>query len=85
MSEDNGDMWRSYKAERQEKRANNRELSATYLANHGILLTVNNGGAHLIVEGKDCYIDSWPGTGKWISRKGGNGFGVKNLVEFILK
>jgi len=85
MSEDNGDMWRSYKAERQEKRADNRELSAKYLADRGILFQVSNGGAHLIVEGKTSYIDFWPGTGRWIERKGISGFGVKNLVEHILK
>lgn len=25
----------------------------------------------------------WPGTGKWITRTGKTGFGVKNLVKFI--
>ena len=71
------------KAVSSQRRASNRETSAQYLQQHGILFTEKNQGAHLIVEGKTCYIDFWPGTGKWNSRCGHKGFGVKNLVEFI--
>ena len=66
------------------KRAGNREQSAQYLTAKEIPFTSNNGGAHLIVEGKDCFIDFWPGTGKWIARNGAKGFGVRNLVNFII-
>lgn len=77
------EYWRAIKQARQEKRADNRENSAEYLAQHGISFVAKNGGAHLIVKGKDCFIDFWPGTGKWHSRCGKKGFGVRNLVAFI--
>lgn len=76
-------MWRSYREASQQKRANNREQSAEYLRQHGIPFTTNNYGAHLIVEGHTCFIDFWPGTGKWHSRDGTKGFGVRNLVNHI--
>lgn len=66
-----------------EKRASNRENSAEYLTQREIPFTSKNQGAHLIVEGYNCFIDFWPGTGKWHSRCGIKGFGVRNLVEFI--
>lgn len=80
---DMADDFRALNKHRQEKRANNRESSAEYLEVRGIPFTVKNGGAHLIVEGKECFIDFWPGTGKWHSRCGKKGFGVRNLCEFI--
>ena len=63
--------------------AHNRESSAEYLAQRGIPFVSKNGGAHLVVEGKDCFIDFWPGPGKWHSRCGKKGFGVRNLAAFI--
>lgn len=80
---DMGDAFNAWKKEKQEKRADNRASSAIYLQEHGIPFEEKNMGAHLIVEGKDCFIDFWPGTGKWITRKGIKGFGVRNLVQFI--
>jgi len=84
---DMGEFWKDVKPEMQarskDKRASNRDQSAQYLTMRGIPFTSNNHGAHLIVEGKDCYIDFWPGTGKWISRNKEAGFGVRNLVNFI--
>ena len=77
------EYWRDIKQAKQEKRADNRESSAEYLAQRGIPFVSKNGGAHLVVEGKDCFIDFWPGTGKWHSRCGKKGFGVRNLVAFI--
>lgn len=77
------EFWRERKKAQQEKRASNRENSAEYLTEHGILFTSHNHGAHLIVEGKECFIDFWPGTGKWNCRSGKKGFGVRNLVEYI--
>lgn len=80
---DMGEVFNSWKQHKQEKRANNREQSADYLQERGIPFVSKNGGAHLIVEGRTCFIDFWPGTGKWISRDGTKGFGVRNLVEHI--
>lgn len=80
---DMGDDFRALKKARQEKRADNRENSAEYLEVRGVPFTSKNAGAHLIVEGKECFIDFWPGTGKWHSRCGRKGFGVRNLCEFI--
>lgn len=80
---DTGDFYKVMNAEGQTKRSNNREQSPLYLEKNSILFESKNNGAHLIVEGKDCYIDFWPGTGKWKTRKGKSGFGVRNLVKFI--
>lgn len=66
-----------------QKRASNREYSPKLLEEAGIPFEGKNGGAHLIVEGNECYIDFWPGTGKWISRNGERGFGVRNLIKHI--
>ena len=79
-----GDMWREIRLQRQEKRASNRESSAQMLLEHGIHFTSNNGGAHLIVQGPTCFIDFWPGTGKWIFRGSGKyQIGVRNLIGAI--
>ncbi len=67
----------------QRKRGNNREQSPNFLNKAGIPFESKNGGVHLIVEGSECFIDYWPGTGKWISRNGKRGFGVKNLIRYI--
>jgi len=83
MTSEMGEAFNALRKERQEKRASNRENSAAYLAGRGITFVVKNDGAHLIVEGKECFIDFWPGTGKWNSRCGKKGFGVRNLVKFI--
>lgn len=83
MTSDMGEMWNEVKKERQGKRASNRENSAEYLKQRGIPFISKNGGAHLIVEGKECFIDFWPGTGKWHSRNGYKGFGVRNLMAYI--
>ena len=80
---DVSDDFLALKKHRQENRAENRENSAEYLAGRGVVFTKKNGGAHLIVEGKSCFIDFWPGTGKWHSRCGVKGFGVRNLCAFI--
>lgn len=78
-----GEVFNTLKKLRQEKRADNRENSAEYLAQRSIPFLSKNEGAHLIVEGRDCFIDFWPGTGRWNSRCGTKGFGVRNLVAFI--
>ena len=65
------------------RRADNRENSAEYLKARGIEFVTNNMGVHLIVTGRNCLIDFWPGTGKWNSRCGKKGRGVRNLAAFI--
>ena len=80
---DVGDLYSALRKQSQDKRANNRMTSAHYLERENIVFTSHNNGAHLIVEGKECFIDFWPGTGKWKSRNGDNGFGVANLVKYI--
>lgn len=83
MTSEIGEMFNALKKERQGKRADNRQSSAVYLQERGIPFESKNGGAHLIVEGRECFIDFWPGTGRWHSRCGKKGFGVRNLVTFI--
>lgn len=80
---DMGETWNEIRIERQAKRATNRDQSADYLTQRGIQYTSHNGGAHLIVEGAEGYIDFWPGTGRWRARDNRKGFGVRNLVIFI--
>ena len=60
-----------------------REQNSKLLEDAGIPFEIKNAGKHLIVEGFNCFIDFWPGTGKWISRDGKSGFGVKNLIRCI--
>lgn len=83
MASDMGEMFNALKKERQAKRADNRANSAEYLAQRGIPFVSKNDGAHLIVEGREGFIDFWPCTGKWHSRCGKKGFSVRNLVAFI--
>jgi hypothetical protein len=80
---DMGDDFRAMKIHSQQKRAGNRDSSAQLLKEKDIHFTSNNGGAHLIVEGNDGFIDFWPGTGRWNDRKGTKGFGVMNLIRHI--
>jgi len=81
---DVGDVFREMRKDSQKKRESNRELSTKLLREKNIPFIAKNKGYHLIVEGKDCYIDFWPSTGKWIDRKGEKGFGVRNLIKHIL-
>lgn len=81
--------WHEYhkfmKQRSQDKRASNRENSAAYPDFKEIVYQEKNNGAHLVVEGNEGYIDFWPGTGRWIDRASGTkGFGVRNLVNFIV-
>ena len=77
------EYWKDIRKARQENRADNRKNSSLYLSDHGIEFTSKNGDAHLIVKNGNSLIDFWPGTGRWISRCGRKGFGVRNLVKFI--
>ncbi len=82
---DVGDIFSAMKKAGQDKRASNREKSPQMLEASGILFEIKNKGAHLVVEGDQCYIDFWPGTGKWKSRNGKEGFGVRNLINHIIQ
>ena len=66
-----------------ERRASNRESSATLLTERGIVFEAKNSGAHLIVKHGDKVADFWPGTGKFIVRGGKQGRGVFNLLKKI--
>ena len=59
-----------------------RDISIEYIKENGLIFTSHNDGSHLIVEGRTCYIDFWPGTGRWKTRAGKEGFGAKNLVTY---
>lgn len=83
---DMGEHFKDVKDAGKAKRENNRESSANVLRENNIHFTTNNGGIHLIVEGKDGFIDFWPGTGRWIIRGvAKSGFGVRNLVKEIMQ
>lgn len=82
---DTGDDFREWNKAKQEKRRSNRENSGQILFDRHIEFETKNNGAHLIVEGSDCKIDFWPGTGKYISRNGPSGRGVFNLIKLIQK
>lgn len=48
---------------------------------HHIGFSIKNNGLHLIVEGRDGYIDVWPTTGKWYDRQcDEHGFGLLALL-----
>lgn len=66
MSDDDiGATWRAIRAQRAEKRSDNREASARMLTEAGIAYTTANDGVHLIVRNGRFVVDFWPGTGKW--------------------
>ena len=79
---DMGDVFNAMKKHRQEKRSKNRDKSPEILTENGIEFESKNMGAHLVVDSKDGLIDFWPGTGKFIPRKGSKpGRGVFNLIK----
>lgn len=81
---DVGDTFNAMKEESKKRRAGHREASPKLLEDASVPFESKNGGAHLIVEGSKSYIDFWPGTGKWITRNGKRGFGVKNLIKCVI-
>lgn len=77
-----GDMYKELQAASRVKRAANRQSSAQLLTDAGIDFDSKNGGAHLIIEADDNFIDFWPGTGLWKVRNDGRkGRGVKSLLD----
>lgn len=81
---DTSEIYEALRQHPQEKRAENREASAEFLRRFDVPFTVHNNGAHLIVEVRTGYVDFWPGTGRWIARDGKRGFGVRNLIGYIM-
>lgn len=68
-----GDYWRAVKPAMQEaskqRRAYNRDNSASLLRANGVQFESKNAGAHLIVrDGAGGTFDFWPGTGLWQMR-----------------
>lgn len=85
---DEGDYWHDVKPVMQEeskqRRASNRERSASLLDSEGVKYLTKNAGAHLIVEGRDETVDFWPGTGLFITRRTKKrGRGVRNLLKVL--
>ncbi|MCK5237187.1 MAG: hypothetical protein KAR06_09395 [Deltaproteobacteria bacterium] len=81
---DMGDFYRDIRSTKQGKRKHNREYSASYLQEQGVIFATKNSGAHLIVAHNGTTVDFWPGTGKWnVRHSNKTGRGVKGLVEFL--
>ncbi len=78
---DVGETFNLLKQQSKEKREKNRKSSTELLTEKAIEFESKNIGAHLVVTGKDCLIDFWPGTGKFITRTGKKGRGVFNLIK----
>lgn len=78
-----GDDFKALKERGQRKRASNRKTTPDLLRVANIDFESKNGGAHLIVDAGDHKVDFWPGTGRWIDRKGKRGFGVRKLIEHV--
>lgn len=81
---DIGDEYDELAQESKQRRSNNRNGSAQMLTDKEIPFESKNHGAHLVVEGSECFIDFWPGTGRWTSRDGTKGFGVRKLITYII-
>lgn len=79
---DMGDTFRALKEHKKKKRKSNTEYSTELVKKHGILLESYNGGAHLVVDAGDTFVDFWPSTGRWIARNGKHGRGVRKLLKF---
>lgn len=78
---DMGEMFNGWREAKKEKRAQNTQSSTELLTEKGVQFVSKNGGAHLVVTGKDCVIDFWPSTGRFIARNGKHGRGVFNLLK----
>ncbi len=81
---DTGDDFNAWKTAKQEKRASNRDDSASILSHAGVVFESKNLGAHLIVLAGRETVDFWPGTGLWIVR--GSSIkrrGVRRLVDYV--
>ncbi len=80
---DMGEIYKAMKEDSKSRRANNRDSAPKALEGACISFESKNYGAHLIVSHKNVVVDYWPGTGKWIARKGKKGRGIKNLINYL--
>jgi len=78
---DMGDIFRDMTEYKKQKRASNTKNSTAILKLNNIEFESKNFGAHLIVKGEKELIDYWPSTGKFITRSGKKGRGVKRLLK----
>lgn len=81
---DLGDDYRALRKHRQEAKHQRKDEAIRLFTLHKVNYTVHNNGAHFIVEGPNCYIDFWPGTGRWIPRNTSElNFGIVNLLKLL--
>lgn len=86
MSSEDFEMFRQRSIERRAKRASNRKMSHDMLVVAQIKFEVRNEGSHLVVFGKSCIIDFWPGTGLWIVRQQTpRRRGIRSLLDHLAK
>lgn len=78
---DMAEIFNAYKEGRKVKKRNNKKESTELLIKHDIKFTSKNNGSHLIVEGLFGPIDFWPSTGRFITRNGRKGRGVRKLIK----
>lgn len=83
--DDMGEMWRTLKGIRQEKRAHNRASSTDRLAEFGVPFQVMNSGAHIVIRFGRIWIDFWPGTGLFHARTPAKyeSRGIFNLLRYL--
>jgi len=81
------EMWRDYRAEQANIRHDRYKKAnpENQLKICNIDYETRNNGYHLIVTHNDMVVDFWPTTGRWISRTGKRGGGVKRLIGFLMK
>ena len=77
--------WKHERAEQKIEKANRRANAPEYLRQAEIEFESKNGGAHLVVYGKNGVIDFWPGTERFIDRKTRKkNFGLDKLLKHAL-
>ena len=79
------EMWKAFKAMKQDARTQRRENAPELLQKAGIPFTTHNNGAHLILDTPLGFIDFWPGTTKWKTRTfpAHEGFVITRLLDLI--
>ena len=81
---DMGDIYRDMNEHSKLIREKRRVLAPRVLKKEGVLFSIHNNGAHIIIGPRK--IDFWPGTGMWKVRGTDHkGFGLGKLIRFINK
>jgi hypothetical protein len=78
------ETYKAMAAHSKQIRDERRTKAPAALTRRGIEFESKNEGAHLIVKGPHGLIDYWPGTGRWIDRSKGKGFGFRELIVHIV-